>query len=44
MRTPDEQAIADATADFPTMKDAALAKALSGETTFDEVLRVSPRG
>ena len=43
MRTPDEQAIADATADFPTMKDAALAKALSGETTFDEVLRVSPR-
>jgi len=43
MRTPDEHAIADAVADLPTIKDAAVAKALSGETTFDEVLRVSPR-
>jgi type IV pilus assembly protein PilB len=43
MRTPDEQVIADAVADRPTIKDAAVAKALSGETTFDEVLRVSPR-
>jgi type IV pilus assembly protein PilB len=43
MRTPDEHAIADAVADRPTIKDAAVAKALSGETTFDEVLRVSPR-
>jgi len=43
MRTPDEHAISDAVADLPTIKDAAVAKALSGETTFDEVLRVSPR-
>jgi type IV pilus assembly protein PilB len=44
MRTPDEHSIADAVTDLPTIKDAAVAKALSGETTFEEVLRVSPRG
>jgi type IV pilus assembly protein PilB len=42
LRTPTEHAIADAASAMPTIKDAAVAKALSGETTFDEVLRVSP--
>ncbi len=43
LRTPTEHALADAAAGMATIKDAAVAKALSGETTFDEVLRVSPR-
>ncbi len=43
MRTPTEDAIIEAVPDLPTIKDAAVAKALSGETTFEEVLRVSPR-
>ena len=38
-----ESALAAATADQPTLKHAALALALTGGTTFDEVLRVSPR-
>ena len=40
---PSEQAITAATAGMPSLRDAAVAKALAGETTFDEVLRVSPR-
>jgi type II secretory ATPase GspE/PulE/Tfp pilus assembly ATPase PilB-like protein len=28
---------------MPTLQDAAVAKALDGLTTFDEVVRVSPR-
>ena len=44
MRAPTEDAITDAVADLPTIKDSAVAKALAGETTFEEVLRVTPRG
>ena len=40
---PTESALAGATEDLPTLKHSALALALSGGTTFDEVLRVSPR-
>jgi type IV pilus assembly protein PilB len=40
---PTESALAAATDDQPTLKHAALALALTGGTTFDEVLRVSPR-
>ena len=40
---PTEKAVRDAVGDVPTIRHAALAKALSGETTFEEVLRVSPR-
>lgn len=40
---PSEAAVAAATAGLRTVRDAALAKALAGETTFEEVARVSPR-
>ena len=40
---PTEQAIAEAVSELPTLFHAAVAKALAGETTFEEVLRVSPR-
>jgi type II secretory ATPase GspE/PulE/Tfp pilus assembly ATPase PilB-like protein len=40
---PTESAIAAAAGDMPTLRDSAIAKALAGETTFDEVARVSPR-
>jgi type IV pilus assembly protein PilB len=40
---PTESAIAAAVGDMPTLRDSAIAKALAGETTFDEVARVSPR-
>ena len=40
---PTESAIAAAAGDMPTLRDSAIAKALVGETTFDEVARVSPR-
>jgi type IV pilus assembly protein PilB len=40
---PTEQAITEAARDMPTLFHSALAKALTGETTFDEVLRVSPQ-
>ena len=38
-----EGAIAEAVRDMPTLFHSALAKAIAGETTFDEVLRVSPQ-
>ena len=41
---PTERALQEATASMPTLRDAAIAKALAGETTFAEVARVSPRG
>ena len=40
---PTEQAITEAVSELPTLFHAAVAKALAGETTFEEVLRVSPR-
>jgi type IV pilus assembly protein PilB len=40
---PTEQAITEAARDMPTLFHAALAKAITGETTFEEVLRVSPQ-
>ena len=40
---PTESAILAAAGDMPTLRDSAIAKALAGETTFDEVARVSPR-
>ena len=40
---PTERAIGAAAAGMATLQDAAVAKALDGLTTFDEVLRVSPR-
>jgi type IV pilus assembly protein PilB len=40
---PSEASVAAATAGLRTVRDAALAKALAGETTFEEVARVSPR-
>jgi type IV pilus assembly protein PilB len=40
---PSERAIGAATAGMPTLQDAAVAKALDGLTTFEEVVRVSPR-
>ena len=40
---PTEQAITEAARDMPTLFHSALAKALAGETTFEEVLRVSPQ-
>jgi type IV pilus assembly protein PilB len=40
---PTEQAVTAASGERPTLFHAALAKALAGETTFDEVLRVSPQ-
>lgn len=43
VRSGAEEALADAVAELPTIKDAAIAAALAGTTTFDEVLRVSPR-
>jgi type II secretory ATPase GspE/PulE/Tfp pilus assembly ATPase PilB-like protein len=43
LSNPSEQAIGAATAGMPTLQDAAVAKALDGLTTFDEVVRVSPR-
>jgi type IV pilus assembly protein PilB len=39
---PTENGITRAAGDMPTLFHAAVAKALAGETTFDEVLRVSP--
>jgi type IV pilus assembly protein PilB len=42
-RDPTERAIVEAATGLRTLRDAALAKALSGETTFEEVARVSPR-
>ena len=33
----------EAAGELPTLFHAAVAKALAGETTFEEVLRVSPR-
>ena len=38
-----EHAITEAVRDMPTLFHSALAKAIAGETTFDEVLRVSPQ-
>jgi type IV pilus assembly protein PilB len=40
---PSERAIADAAAGLVTLRESAVRKALRGETTFDEVARVSPR-
>ena len=40
---PTEQAVTAAVRDMPTLFHSALAKAIAGETTFDEVLRVSPQ-
>jgi type IV pilus assembly protein PilB len=40
---PTEQAITEAARDMPTLFHSALAKAIAGETTFEEVLRVSPQ-
>jgi len=40
---PTEHAITEAVRDMPTLFHSALAKAIAGETTFDEVLRVSPQ-
>jgi type IV pilus assembly protein PilB len=40
---PTEQAITEAASEMPTLFHSAVAKALAGETTFEEVLRVSPR-
>jgi len=42
-RDPTERAIASAATGLRTLRDAAVAKALTGETTFEEVARVSPR-
>ena len=42
-RDPTERAIVGAATGLRTLRDAALAKALAGETTFEEVARVSPR-
>jgi type IV pilus assembly protein PilB len=40
---PTEGAVTEAVRDMPTLFHSALAKAIAGETTFDEVLRVSPQ-
>ena len=40
---PSETAVAAATTGLRTVRDAALAKALAGDTTLEEVARVSPR-
>jgi len=40
---PTEHAITEAVRHLPTLFHSALAKAIAGETTFDEVLRVSPQ-
>jgi type IV pilus assembly protein PilB len=40
---PTEHAITETVRDMPTLFHSALAKAIAGETTFDEVLRVSPQ-
>jgi type IV pilus assembly protein PilB len=40
---PTEQAITEVARDMPTLFHSALAKAIAGETTFEEVLRVSPQ-
>jgi type IV pilus assembly protein PilB len=40
---PTEQAITEAAREMPTLFHSALAKAIAGETTFEEVLRVSPQ-
>jgi type IV pilus assembly protein PilB len=40
---PTERAIADAATGLVTLRESAVTKALRGETTFDEVARVSPR-
>ena len=40
---PSEAAVAAATTGLRTVRDAALAKALAGDTTLEEVARVSPR-
>ena len=40
---PTERAIVAAASGMRTLRDAATAKALAGETTFEEVARVSPR-
>jgi type IV pilus assembly protein PilB len=42
-RDPTERAIVGAATGLRTLRDAALARALAGETTFEEVARVSPR-
>ena len=42
VREPTERAITAATSGMPSLFHSAVAKALAGETTFDEVLRVSP--
>ena len=42
-RDPTERAIVGAATGMRTLRDAATAKALAGETTFEEVARVSPR-
>jgi type IV pilus assembly protein PilB len=42
-RDPTERAIVAAATGLRTLRDAATAKALAGETTFEEVARVSPR-
>ncbi|HEX7188977.1 MAG TPA: type II/IV secretion system protein, partial [Actinomycetes bacterium] len=42
-RDPTERAIAQAATGLVTLREAATAKALAGETTFDEVARISPR-
>lgn len=42
-RDPTERAIAQAATGLRSLQDAATAKALAGETTFEEVARVSPR-
>jgi type IV pilus assembly protein PilB len=42
-RDPTERAIVGAATGLRTLRDAAVAKALAGETTFQEVARVSPR-
>jgi type IV pilus assembly protein PilB len=40
---PTERAITEASAQMPSLLDSAVTKALAGQTTFEEVLRVSPR-
>jgi type II secretory ATPase GspE/PulE/Tfp pilus assembly ATPase PilB-like protein len=40
---PSEASVTAATTGLRTVRDAALARALAGETTFEEVARVSPR-
>lgn len=40
---PTERALRDATIQLPRLRHAAVAKAMRGETTFEEAVRVSPR-